>query len=87
MKRIFIPDFRTIEDAITFAQVNKPLKTALGDFQSRDAYSQYGEKAKAVAMQCWESAVKGDKSALQTHMKVLSRALPASLFGFVGEKR
>jgi hypothetical protein len=87
MRRIFIPDFRTIEDAITFAQVNKPLKTALGDFQNRDAYSQYGEKAKAAAIQCWESAVKGDKPALQTHMKALSRALPTVLFGFVGERR
>jgi hypothetical protein len=75
---ISIMNFPTVEAAARWAQLNKPFKRAMENFQNRDLYRKlYGHEAYKHAMTCWELANKGGHTEeFIKEMRKLSWSLP-----------
>ncbi len=75
-----IPSFRTDHEARRFAEIEKPLRTALSGNLTVDYARRYGERAFTAMQACRHAATLGDHRALHLAMVRLSLALPESVF-------
>lgn len=79
---LHVPSFFTMHEAVFYAQEHTPYQKAMSEFQNRDFYSKYGDRAKNLAMQIHQDILAGKQEAARKGMKALSIALPQWVFDY-----